>query len=251
MNARTLPLALAAALAWAATSPGAPDDTPLLRKRVGVVFDAGGSGPSAIQLTSRPMANYTTPLTYSVIDAQSRLLDRGIVALGARRKIDLPAALGGLGFADLDSWLNGYHLQINRPYAFLASRERNLRVNSFSGDLHFYVPQGCKWFAMRVVCESPHEGAQVGLIGPDGAAVAGASGEIPVWERLRVKPAKEQCGRVWAIRISKHEGLQLDDVDLFLEGDLTPVVALSAAWAERIATKLAGHSGRATGDPRK
>ena len=230
---------LVLALTWAATPLTAADDTPLLRKRVGVIFDVAGAGPSAIHLASRPIGTYTTPLTYSIVDRESRLLSRGIVALGSQRDIDLPAKLRGLAFADLDSWLNGYRVRVSPPYAFLASRARNLRVNGFAGELYLYVPQECKWLAVRVICESPGEGAHVELRNSSGAVAASARGEIPQWERMRVTPAKDQRARVWAIRIGKHKGLQLDDVDLFVEGDLMPIVALKAPWAESIAAKLA------------
>ena len=219
----------------------ASDGPPLLRKRAAVVLDTQAAVSPGMKLTSRRIGSYATPLSYELIDAENRLLSRGILGLDAEREVVVEAATP-LCLLQLDSGLNGYTLHVNVPYCFVASKACNLRVNRFAGKLYFYVPHACKRIDIRALCQSPKEGAKLQIIDPEGGVRAAAAGEIAKWERLRAKPPAQLCGRAWALDISEQEGFVLDDVDMYIAGDVPPLFALKPEWVAGIAAKLAAAS---------
>ena len=225
----------------------ASEDGPLLRRRVFAVLNTRAVETPSISLVSRPMHTYSTPLSYHIIDEASRLLNRGILGLGAKRDVRLVGRVTPFCLIQIDSGLNGYLLRTNMPYCLLATRERKLRVNGFARKLYFYVAPACRRFEIRAICESPREGAQLRVMDPRGTVRASAAGEIPKWERLKVKPPVELRGQAWALDIGKHEGLVLDDVDLYLQGEIAPLVAVKPEWVTDMAPKLMPVVNRATG----
>ncbi len=213
--------------------------SPGLRRETMVILAPSATADGKMKLESQTIHRYVTPLTFELYDEQNQLLQQGIVPLTGERELSLPAGAEGYQMLRLDSGLNRYVLTTETPHCFLASEAYRLRVNQFAGNLYFFVPEGCKRFEVRVLCESPNEGALCQVIDPEGNVAAQVAGEIAQWEALTVEPAAAMCGKPWRLTIAKDETTVLDDVDLYLTGDVTPLMSMNPQWAAAIAPAMA------------
>lgn len=212
--------------------------SPGLRREAMLMLVPDSPASGNITLNSQTMHHYVTPLSFELSDEENRLLQEGIVGLGSERQFSLPVYAAGPCLLRLDSGLNRYVVTTDIPHCYLASEAHWLRVNQFAGDLYFFVPAACEQFEVRAWCESPMEGAAIQVISPQGAVAAQAAGEIAQWEALKVQPAPELCGKPWRINIAKDETTILDDVDIYLTGDLTPLVSMKPDWVATMVPAL-------------
>ena len=65
-------------------------------------------------------------------------------------------------------------------------------------------------------------------------------GELQSWQsgQLTVKPSIGDCGRSWALVVREYPGLLLDDLHVAVEGDVPPILAVHAGWADRIGRQV-------------
>ncbi|MBM4083767.1 MAG: hypothetical protein FJ272_03175 [Planctomycetes bacterium] len=214
------------------------DDLPLLRRQAMVIVGTQGVAQPSVKLATRKIGHRTTPLQFEVIDDENRLLKRGFVGLNAERDVPFAPGKSRMCLFQLDCGLNGYHVQSSAPYAFLASKAYNFHSLAFAGKLHFFVPKDSKKVEVWGLCLSPNEGATLTVRDPEDKVAATLGGELPRWERMAVNPPPHLCGKVWSLEIGKHQDLMLDDVEVYLDGDAPPILAVKPEWAARIAELL-------------
>ncbi len=229
MRARAivLTLCLGASMATAELSP-------LMRYEAMIVLAPEADGPAQVRLTAVGIARYVTPLTWELSDTANRLLQYGMLPMGAERTVGFAGEAGQPLLLRMDAGLNGYRVETEVPFAVVASEAHHLRFNRPERDLFLWVPPGGEAFELRAVCESPNEGATLRLLDPAGAVAAEVSGEIATWEALAATVGPDAAERVWRLSITEAPPTHVDDVDFYLTGDVVPLVSIRADWAEAI-----------------
>jgi len=203
-----------------------------------LVWNESGTSPR-VSLQGVKYGKYTDGLQYRMVNADSRVLKKGEVGAGERVEVsDLPPSARYLVAAD--PGYNGVVFAVDRPYGIVARQSYPLGLNHPSGCLYFYVPPACRSFRVGVQCASPKEGARIVVRRPDGSQAAEFDGELDE-VILREVTVPEECpGSVWALEFLEPTapGTYVDDVNVFLEGELPPLVAPRKDWAARIGKEV-------------
>jgi len=219
--------------------PAPVSRSPGLRGRTMVILAATPATSGKIKLQSEAMHSDVVPLRFELRDDQNRLLERGTVTLGGELNVSLPAGGEGHYLLRLDAGLSRCFVTTDTPHAFLASDRHRLRINQFEGDLYFPVPEACEEFELRVACEAPNEGAAIQAVDPEGSIVGQVTGEIDEWTAISVRPAPELCGKPWRLNSASDATTALEDVGVYLSGDVAPLVSRRPEWAAAIAPLMA------------
>jgi len=194
------------------------------------------NGPPRIVLTSVLFGKYTNGLEYQVISAEGKPLTSGELDPGGKTEVaDLPVSPRYLVMAE--PGYNGVVLSVDRPYGMVARRTRSLQPNAPTGFLYFYVPPECKKFDLVVCCRSPREGARVVVHRPDGSAAGTLDGDLDEETALSVNVPAGTGDAVWSVEFLPPTAPNtfLDDVVVFLDGQLPPVLCPQRDWAQKIA----------------
>jgi len=95
------------------------------------------------------------------------------------------------------------------------------------------VPPDTERFALRVRANSPGEGGRVVLHRPDGSDALVFDGELDAEERQEVEAPPDCRGAVWSLTWADPQTAQarLDDINVFVDGDLTPLLWPERDWA--------------------
>jgi hypothetical protein len=188
-----------------------------------------------ITLESLIVGKYADGLEYKVISAESKPLAADELRPGAKVEItNLPPGPRYLLMAE--PGYNGVVLSVDRPYGIVASREHPLGLNVPGGYLYFYVPPKCENFRVVARCQSPHEGARIVVHRPDGSAAGELKGELDEETTLRLDVPATCRDAVWSLEFLPPDAPNtfLDDVSLFLEGDLPLLLLPQRDWAAKI-----------------
>jgi hypothetical protein len=189
---------------------------------LGVVAAAGQE--VEIGLRHVPVARYTAVLSWRVQTPDNELLAEGTVPVGKRGTIRVMPPKSGLFLVALSAGACAYTVEsINVPASLVCTREGMSFIYGVER-LYFDVPAGAKSFAISMRT-SGVEAAKVVLRGPDGA-VNGELATTPGNGRrsLKVEVPANHTG-VWSMEIGKAaEGL-LEDVRIYLAGDVVPLVS--------------------------
>ena len=199
-----------------------------------LIWNEAGEAPK-ITLTSAVFGKYTDGLEYKVIGAEGKALASGEVDAGGRAEIaGLPSSPRYLVTAE--PGMNGVQITVDRPYGMVVGPTHPLGPNVPTGRLYFYVPPGCKAFNLVACCQSPKEGAKIVLHRPDGSAAGELEGELDEETTLKVAVPAGGGDAVWAIEFlpPTTPGTFLDDVALYLEGEMPMLLCPKAEWAGRM-----------------
>ena len=196
-----------------------------------LVWNEAGGAPK-ITLSSLLFAKYTDGLEYKMIGADSKVLTSGEMDAGGKVEINnLPESPRYLVLAE--PGMNGVLLDADRPWGLVVGPTHPIGPNVPSGRLYFYVPPGCKAFALTACCNSPKEGAKIVLHRPDGSAAGELEGELNEETTLKVAVPAGGADAVWAIEFlpPTTPGTFLDDVVLYMEGEMPMLLCPKADWA--------------------
>ncbi len=99
-----------------------------------------------------------------------------------------------------------------------------------AGELYFFVPPAAQRFSVVARGQGRSETAKITVVSPTGAEVASAEALGGSTARAEIV-APQPSGRVWKLVVSKASEGTLEDVTLYLSGDVAPFVALTPASA--------------------
>ena len=106
--------------------------------------------------------------------------------------------------------------------------------------MFLYVPAETEQFTFSVMANSPNEGGRVILHDPTGAEILVLDGDFDAQENHEVIVPAACRGAIWSITWAQPEtpGVHLEDINMMLDGPLTPVLWIDRAWAENYGEDL-------------
>ncbi|MEA3400462.1 MAG: hypothetical protein U9R79_04380 [Armatimonadota bacterium] len=235
MNARWMLLAGVALLAFTAVAQ--EEVRTLLRHDNFVVFEAeeGERVPIAVASLRKAGWTYGDNLTVEVIGPTSERTLRQVVPLGEQRVIEYQAQATGTHAVRLSAGWNNATAQVqDRPWALVAWRDVPVNICSAMAPQYFKVLEGLERFKMVVEASVTGEGAAVRIYDPQGNVALERIADFDSAETLEVEVPEGMDGSAWMLTITdpEQEGLNLDDVQLYLGPHLPPFLCEDPAWLE-------------------
>jgi hypothetical protein len=178
-----------------------------------------------IGLRHQPVGKYTDVLSWRVQTPENKLLAEGIVPHGKRGTVVLTPKQTGVYLVALSAGACAYTVEsTNVPLNLVSTREGMSFIYGVER-LYFDVSKGAKSFTVTVRTAGV-ETARVALFGPDGAPKGTVETE-PGKSRLslKVNVAADSAG-VWSMGIGEASEGVLEDVRVYLKGDVSPFVSL-------------------------
>jgi len=202
-----------------------------------------------VAFTMAPQGSGTAgdqPMQWRAYDADGRLIAEGAPGYGEVTVRYVPAC-GGVNIVRLTGNRNWYDLvpaegsaALVAGYGIIASEFAPMHTCGDERAFHFYVPRGTERVRVRVLADSPREGVTVRLLDPDGTVVVEVADQFDRAARVEARAAPGQDGRVWSLRLAPAVGMGFDDVVLWLEEPLPPLVAYDPDTVLRLLRAIPG-----------
>ncbi|MGD9495526.1 MAG: hypothetical protein AB7Y46_04350 [Armatimonadota bacterium] len=204
-----------------------------------VVLGDGRSGPT-ITMTCRGFFTYATGLTAVVTDPEGRVRLRASVPVDQTLQRQIPGEPADLYLVSAEMGSNGVIFSSDRPWAVYAGGPVGVGSNGPVPEMYVYVPEATERFTLRVWANSPNEGGRVTLHYPDGAEALVMDGEFDAEEAREVPVSPEGRGAVWSLTWDQPQTVEahLEDINVFVDGDLTPLLWIAREWAEQFGEAL-------------
>lgn len=202
--------------------------------------------PPVLHMQTKQYYVYTDPLRLTVYGEQGDKLLGTAVGMGTTLDKPLPLprpaplVMPYLYLVQADPGMNGATFDCDRPWGVMGSANNRIGVNGPGPQLHFYVPANCAEFKLGAQSVSPNEGARLSVYRPDGQPAGVLDGELNAEEELKVAVPADQRDRIWSLTWGKSETSTagLDDLNFWLDGDLTPLLFPRLEWAEKYGKQL-------------
>jgi hypothetical protein len=190
--------------------------------------------PPQVQFETKQYYVYTDPLRVSVYAEQGDRLLRTSVPVGTKLDRVLPEPVQKFYLIEADPGMNGAIFNSDRPWGVVGSANHPMGVNGPGPQLYFYVPSDCTEIIFGAQSVSPNEGGRIVIRGPDGRQAGVLDGELDREEQAKVAVAPEARDRIWSLTWAKPETSKaaLDDLNFWLDGNLTPLLFPRLEWAE-------------------
>lgn len=188
-----------------------------------------------LKIESRQVSQrYSDELQYALLAPAGRTLVDGRIGLGQQQPVTWKPQSNDLLALELAAGQNGCTVDAgSTPSAYVASELHPLHVVGVNGPFYFYVPRGCRRFAMLISAGAPREGARLVVRTPDGRAIKEEEGDFDTRTRIAIDVPKAAAGAVWSLSLEKPKGAGLvaDDVLIALDANVAPYLAKRADWA--------------------
>lgn len=195
--------------------------------------------PPRVMLETKQYYTYSDPLRLSAYAETGERLWNELVPVGETFDRHLPAGpqAEGLRFYLLqaDPGMNGARFASDQPWAVLGSINHQMGVNGPGPQLFFYVPPDCAEFSLGAQSVSPNEGGRLVVCDSQGRAAAVLDGELDAAQTVKITVPADQRDRIWSLAWSPPQTVKaaLDDLNFWLDGDLTPLLFPQRDWAEK------------------
>jgi hypothetical protein len=169
-----------------------------------------------------------------VLAPRDRVLASGRLALGEKSFLSITAPGDELLALELATGTNGCLVDPGpTPSAYIASELHPLHVVGVNGPFYFYVPNGCRRFAVLLAAGAPREAAHLVVRTPDGQVAKDTEGDYDDLVRIRIDVPKDAAGKVWTLDLEKPKtkGFVADDVTISLDSNVAPYLTKRADWA--------------------
>ncbi|MEA3400419.1 MAG: hypothetical protein U9R79_04165 [Armatimonadota bacterium] len=198
-----------------------------------VIVGDGERAPT-VSVQVRSFFDKTQGLKLEVSDPAGSIRLNTTVMVGeqATRRIPGEPAELYLASANMDS--NGIVFSCDRPWAVYAAGRTGLGSNGAVPEMYLYVPEETEAFTVRVSAVSPNEGGRVTLHHPDGSVALVMDGEFDTEEERQVEVPEALRGRAWSLTWAEPQtaDASLQDINVYIEGPLTPLLWIEREWAE-------------------
>ena len=232
-------LGLAAMLAAAACLAQDAPELVLRNPHYFVIVGDGETAPT-ITMECRSFFSQTAGMTVRVTDpaGKERLVTTVLVGQSLTRQI--PGEPADLYLVSAEMGSNGVIFSCDRPWAVYAGGRVGVGSNGAVPEMYLYVPGETERFTLRVSANSPNEGGRVTLHEPDGTEALVMDGEFDTEEAEEVEVPPDLRGRAWSLTWGQPQtvGAHLEDINVFIDGDLTPLLWISREWAEQFGETL-------------
>lgn len=197
-----------------------------------VVVGDGRTAPT-IDLQARQYYANAGALSVLATDPAGETRLQFLVPMGERVSRPIAGPPAELYLVTTEMALNGVVFGADRPWAVYAGGTVGFGSNGAVPEMYLWVPPATERFALRVRANSPREGGRVVLHRPDGSEALIFDGELDAEERQEVEVPADCRGAVWSLTWADPRTAQarLDDVNVFVEGELTPLLWPEREWA--------------------
>ncbi len=209
----------------------------ILRHDNFMVFEAeaGETVPIHIQSMRKAGFIYGDDVAVTVIDPDSERALRRIVPLGETETIEYEVTTEGMHAVRVSSGWNVVKAEIaDRPWALVAWQDVPLDICGAMAPLYFKVLEGVESFTVSAHASVTGEGAALRIYDPDGELVVEQVHDFDNERRIEVEVPVGADGAVWRLSITDpaKEGLNLDDVKLYLGGRIPAFLCEDPDWLE-------------------
>lgn len=197
-----------------------------------VVVGDGQTAPT-ITVECRSFFSSAAGMNLEVTDPMGMPRLKLLVPVGESITRSIPGPPADLYLVSVDMGSNGVVFACNRPWAVYAGGRVGVGSNGPVPEMYLYVPQVTERFVLRVQANSPNEGGRVVLRCPDGAEAFVFDGELDVEERAEIEVPPDCRGAAWSLTWHDPQTVpaRLEDINVFVEGDLTPLLWPERDWA--------------------
>jgi hypothetical protein len=240
MNAICCPIALIALTIAAGERTKAERDWPFIRETNYIALLPKANEELRVEIKSRQVAKqYGDELQYSFL-AAGQTLPGGWIGLGQAESLVVKTSGDDLVALELCAGQNGCTADAGAtPLAYIASDFHPLHVVGVNGPFYFYVPKGCRRFAILLAATAPREGVRLVVRTGNGEVVKEEEGDYDDRTRIPITVAKEAAGQVWSLSLErpKSKDLHADDVVISLDSNVAPYLAKRADWALKFGSR--------------
>ncbi len=165
-------------------------------------------------------------------DGEVRLKTSALVGQSLTKQV--PGEPAELYLVSANQGSNAVIFDCDRPWAVYAGGRIGVGANGPVPEMFLYVPEETERFTLRISAVSPQEGGRVTLHRPDGSEALVMDGEFDAEEQQEVEVPEELRGQAWSLTWATPQTVdaRLEDINVFVEGDLTPLLWIERGWAE-------------------
>jgi len=192
-----------------------------------------GDGTPTISAQSRAYYTYPDDLEVQVIDDHSRIVLERIVAMDGSMEQQIPDEPAPLYLVLAEPGMNGVIFGADRPWGVVAAGSYGLGSSGKAPVLYLYVPPECEQLNINARATSPREGIRLVVTDSQGGEVLVIDGEADALVEEQMAVPESERGKVWTFTLSDPQTAEarLDDIQLWVEGYVAPLLWPDAAWA--------------------
>ena len=179
-----------------------------------------------IGLQHVPVGRYPDILNWRVQTPANELLAEGSVPFGKRGVLRVVPKKTGMYLVALSAGACAYSVQSTNVPATLVSTRGGMSFIYAVDQLYFHVPAGAKNFQLHLRTAGV-ETARVDLFGPDGKAMGMVETDLDTPRRSYKATVPTGGAGVWSMKIGKASRGVLEDVRIYLKGDVAPFVSFT------------------------
>ncbi len=232
-------LSLASMLAVATCLAQEPPELVLRNPHYFVIVGDGQTAPT-ITVECRSFFSRATGMTIRVTDPAGKVRLTAGMLVGQSMTREIPGEPADLYLVSAEMGSNGVIFACDRPWAVYAGGRIGVGSNGAVPEMYVYVPEETERFTLRVSAVSPNEGGRVTLHRPDGSEALVMDGEFDTEEAAEVEVPPDLRGRAWSLTWDQPQTVaaHLEDINVFIDGDLTPLLWINREWAEQFGDTL-------------
>ena len=232
---------LCGVLAASACAQEAAQDvkSPVLRHTHYFILIAPGAAPT-LTLETRAFYRYAEGVSVEVTDPEGSIDFEGMAPLGDTLTTTIADADADAYMVRAEPGMNGVVFSADVPWCVVVGGRWGLGSNNGVPPMCLWVPPDCEQVVVAAHAESAGESGRVVVEDPAGEQAAVIDGTLDEREEIVVEVPEAHRGAVWTLRWSAPQEAEggLDDINTFVEGELTPVLWPTQAWAERYGQTL-------------
>lgn len=224
----------------AAGAPAQEDVTsPVLRHTHYFVLVDPGEAPT-LKLDTRAFYTYAEGVTVKITDPDGAVEFEGMAPLGQSLEATIDDADADAYMVRAEPGMNGVVFSADTPWCVFAGGQWGLGSNNDVPPMYLWAPPDCERFTVAALAQSPGESGRVMIDDPSGEQVAVMDSTFDEREETVIEVPAEHRGAVWRLRWSDPQEAEgrLDDINTFVEGELTPVLWPTEEWAAQYGQAL-------------
>ena len=228
-------------LCLATSAPAADMTHPEMRHvhYIAVSAPKGAELACDLECTAHGYRAYQDSLKARLVGPDGIVVSAKRVEPGKSVALRQQVAWDGLCALEMNSGWNLSSLRVHDdvPYAFVSRLGVPFRTVRAWGPLHFYVPEGARYFNVWITASVTREGLHYTIWDPDRQVVRDDDGDFDKRTKVQIMVPERHRGAAWSMAISKPttKGMNLDDVYVELGRHLPPFLSPKPEWAKLFA----------------
>ncbi len=213
--------------------------SPVLRHTHYFVLVDPGEAPE-VTLETRAFYDYHEGVTVKITDPGGDVRFEGMAPLGQSLHAKVQGEPADAFMVTAEPGMNGIVFSANVPWCVFVGGQWGLGSNNDVPPMYLWVPPDCEHFTVAAMAGSPGESGRIMVDDPSGEQAAAMDSTFDEREETVIEVPADHMGAVWTLRWSDPEVAEgrLDDINTFVEGELTPVLWPTAEWAQQYGQTL-------------